>query len=113
MNTLIRKKLHHKGVTDFSRAKVYECLEALGLIERKADGRMTAPERYRRISRFEGFWGQDRYDLEDTLREAKERFHQVIMDVHPDKSLDHDEDARVVIAAYRQLTKLFKRHRIT
>jgi hypothetical protein len=107
-------KVSQTTLEDFSRAKVTECLQALGMASPSTcKMRRHDPKKYRRINRFEGFWGQDRYVLEDILREAEEAFDEHIKRVHPDKNPKlAGQQARRVISAWRQLRKLFARHGI-
>lgn len=111
---LTKKSWTTTNKDDFSRARVSECFLALGMLERLPDGRPKGkvPKRLLHIPRFDGFWGQDQYDLADTLKESRIAFKERIKELHPDKNPKHEKEARRVIAAHRQLEKLFKQHNI-
>lgn len=115
---LIKRAYRTTALDDFSRATVSMCLEALGIIERDQNHPRSHPfekseKKYRRILRFEGFWGQDRYDLEDIFKEAREKYLERIKEIHPDKNITQAKTATRIIAAWKQLEKLFKRHGYT
>ena len=111
---LVKRNLTMTRLDDFSKARVCECLEALGMLPAPRSGRKgyIGPKRYRRIQRFEGFRGQDRFELEDIFQEAKTTFYARIKETHPDKNPRHAKQARRLIAAWGQLKKLFYRHGI-
>ncbi len=112
---LVKKALRiSTNKEDFSRASVTQCLEGIGLIQKRnvVHAFDRCPKKYRRVPRFEGFWGQDQYDLQDVLKEATAFFHNRIKEIHPDKHPDNATLTRITIAAFRQLQKLFAKHNI-
>ena len=110
---LVKKALRLPSQEDFSRARISECLVALGLAEQGKNGHLTnCPERYTKTPRSEGFWGMSEWDLADTLKDIKARFKTLIVDLHPDKKPEHEPETRRIIAAYKQALKIFRQHNI-
>ena len=111
--SLIKRAFRGTDKDDFSRARVGECLQALGLCEKDSHGYLiNCPDTYRYTPRFEGFWGQEWYDLEQILKDAKQAYLTRIAELHPDKHPEKADEARRVIAAWKQCEKIFARHNI-